>query len=136
MMDPMLRNRPDLPAELDELGERLEVAAAAQVARRRAWRRALRKGTLSVLVGTPLAFAIVASELAPSSVPVERIARSGPVQMTTVTTRLADRRPDAADAARGWPCVMYPDCRPRSEAATEPSSAGTEAPRPTVAIIG
>ncbi len=134
-MEPISPDPRDLPAELEELGERLEVAAAAQIARRRAWRRAVRKGALSVVVGTPLALAIGASELAPSSAPVERIAKSGPVRVTT-TTRLADRRPDAADSARGWPCVMYPDCRPESEVPAEPSSAWPDLRRQPMATAG
>ncbi|MDP9385531.1 MAG: hypothetical protein M3P50_09905 [Actinomycetota bacterium] len=135
VMEPMLPDPRDLPAELEELGERLEIAAAAQIARRRAWRRALRKGALSVVVGTPLALAIGASELAPSSAPVERIAKSGRVLVTT-TARLADRRPDAADSARGWPCVMYPDCRPGSGVPAVPSSARPDLRRQPMATSG
>ena len=128
----------DLPAELDQLGEQLERAATAQLARRRAWRRALRKGAFSVVVGTPLALAIAAGELAPSAGPVERIARSEPVRVTVGTTvaRFAEREPDAADAARGWPCVMYPDCRPGSGERTQPASAWVEPRRPPVTVTG
>lgn len=140
MMGSLLPDREGLPSELDELGERLQIAASAQLARRRARRRAVRKGAFSVLVGTPLALAIAASELAPSSAPVERIAGSSEVGVTTTdtmtTTRLVDRQPDAARAARGWPCVMYPDCRPATESPTEPSSVGAEPPRPPMVPIG
>lgn len=137
-MEPMSREPHELPDELDALGRRLELAAAAQLARRQAWWRALRKGAFSVMVGTPLALGIAASDLAPSAVPVDRIARLGPVPVsigTPTATRLSERRPDASDAARGSPCVMYPDCRPGLGMPAASAHAAIELPRPPMSTL-
>jgi len=75
---PRPQRPPGLPADLEALGARLEGAARRRVARRVAIRRSALHGALVVLVGTPLALAAAARDVAPSSRPVDRLARLAP----------------------------------------------------------
>lgn len=107
---------PELPDELERLGVRLEAATAAQLARRRRYRTSLLNGAGAVLVGIPLALAIATTDVAPSARPVAELVRTqgaaaGPSSMVSARFVL-NQVPDGADAARGTPCVMVPDCRP------------------------
>lgn len=108
MMSDAPGRRPELPAELAELGERLEAAARAEVLRRRAARRSLLKGTWVALVSIPLALAATTNELGPASEPVSEIARAE----STPTAPFASNSTARADAARAAACASQLACRP------------------------
>jgi hypothetical protein len=102
-----------LPDDLAVLGARLE-AAAARKARRRALRGSILNGLFVVLVGAPLALAAAATDLGPSSEPVDRVARDSSALASFERSRpyIIQHVPDLSIAtAAGRPCAEVPGCR-------------------------
>lgn len=116
-----------LPEDLAVLGARLEAAAGRTVARRRALRRVLFNGACAVFVGVPLALAGAASDLAPASHPVAKVARANPsVAPPSRLEYVIQHAPDVPLAAATGPvCLKDPDCRAPESPSLVPVEIGT-----------
>jgi len=70
--------RRPLPPELDELGARIEAAAARSLARRRARRTAFLNGAATVAVAVPLAISAASADFGSPAVSQVGAAKAGP----------------------------------------------------------
>jgi hypothetical protein len=99
---------PELPPDLRLLGDRLEQAAARSL-RRRARRQGILNAIAAVALAVPLALAVSAGELAPSSLD-ERESRA-PIVRTPSAGEVAHIRDELTPPPAPVKCLDANDCR-------------------------
>jgi hypothetical protein len=107
---------PELPPDLQLLGDQLERAAGRSL-RRRARRQGILNAIAAVALAVPLALAVSAGELSPSTGQESDALRSAPVVRTPTAGELAHIRDETVPPPPPVQCLDANDCRspaPRS----------------------